>query len=99
MKVVAGVSNWEELGRRLRISPVKITQLVEDGGDTEHCREEVVLEWLKEDSTASWEKLCEVLERMGRKDEVRIINEQYLQAQGSFYLSSWHHSTVTNLSF
>ena len=88
MKVVTGVSDWEKLGRQLGISPGKITQLMKDGGDTEHCREEVVLEWLKGDNTASWEKLCEALERMGKKDEVRIINERYLQAQGLFYLSN-----------
>ena len=86
MEVVGGVSDWEELGRQLGISSRKITQLVKDGGGIEHCREEVVLEWLKGDNTASWEKLCEALERMGRKDEVLIINEQYLQAQGLFYM-------------
>ena len=77
MEFVGGVSDWEELGRQLGTSPVKITWLGEDGGDTEHCREEVVLEWLKEDKTASWEKLCRALEQMGREAEVQIIKEQY----------------------
>ena len=77
VEVVAGVSDWEELGHQLGTSPVKISQLGEDGGDTEHCREEVVLKWLKEDKTASWEKLCRALELMGREAEVQIIKEQY----------------------
>ena len=77
VEVVAGVSDWEELGHQLGTSPVKIYQLGENGGDTEHCREEVVLEWLKEDKTASWEKLCRALEQMGMEAEVQIIKEQY----------------------
>ena len=77
VEVVAGVSDWEELGRRLCINHVKISQLGEDGGDTEHCREEVVLEWLKEDKTASWQKLCRALEQMGREAEVQNIKEHY----------------------
>ena len=80
VEVVAGVSDWDELGHQLGTSPVKISQLGEDGGDTEHCREEVVLEWLKEDKTASWEKLWKVLEQMGREAEVQIIKEQYFHA-------------------
>ena len=78
VEVVGGVSDWEELGRQLGISPGKITQLVEDGGDTELCREEVVQEWLREDPTASWEKLCEALDWMGNEAEVQIIQEQYI---------------------
>ena len=77
VEVVAGMSDWEELGHQLGTSPAKISQLEENGGDTEHCREEVVLEWLKEDKTASWEKLCRALEQMGREAEVQIIKEQY----------------------
>ena len=73
MEVVAGVSDWEELGRQLGVSPVKISQLVEDGGEAEHCREEMMLEWLKEDKTASWEKLSRALKLMGNEAEVQII--------------------------
>ena len=75
MEVVAGVSDWKELGLQLGITSVKINQLMEDAGDTEHCREEMMLEWLKDDKTASWEKLSTALELMGNEAEVQIIKE------------------------
>ena len=55
-----------------------MARLAQCGGDTEHCREEMVQEWLKEDKTASWEKLCRALEHMGNELEVEIIEKQYL---------------------
>ena len=78
MEVVAGVSDWKELGCQLGVSPVKISQLVEDGGDAEHCREEMMLEWLKEDKTASWEKLSSALKLMGNEAEVQIIKGHHI---------------------
>ena len=69
------MTDWKELGHQLGISPIKTSLLC---GDTEHCREKVVQEWLKEGKTASWEKLCTALEQMGREEEVQAIKERYL---------------------
>ena len=77
MDVLTSISGWEELGHQLQVCPVKMSQLVQRGGDTEHCREEVVQEWLK-DKTASWEKLCRALERMGNVESVQLIKERYI---------------------
>ena len=72
------VSDWEELGHQLQVCPVKMCQLVQRGGDPEHCREEMVLEWLKEGKTASWEKLCRALEHMGNVESVQMIKDRYI---------------------
>ena len=78
VEVVAGLSDWKELGRLLGVSPVKITQLMEDGGDAEHCLEVVVQEWLNKDKSASWKELRRVLKQMGMETEVQIITANYL---------------------
>ena len=93
MEVVAGVSDWKKLGLQLGIASAKITQLMEDAGDTEHCQEEVVLEWLKDDKTASWEKLSTALELMGNEAEVQIIRElichHLLEPEGQIVPKAW----------
>ena len=76
--VLSSISDWEELGHQLQVCPMKMSQLVQYGGDPEHCREEVVQEWLKEDKSASWEKLCRALERMGNVESVQFIKERYI---------------------
>ena len=81
VEVLANVLDWKQLGHLLKISPGKIHQFEERGGETGCCREEVVLEWLKEDRTASWEKLCSALEEMGNMTEVQVIKEQYICTQ------------------
>ena len=83
MDVLTSISDWEELGHQLQVCPVKMSQLVQRGGDTEHCREEVVQEWLK-DKTASWEKLCRALERMGNVESVQLIKQRYISNPDSF---------------
>lgn len=74
-EVLANVSDWKKLGQQLNIRPEKIHQLERCGGDTEHCREEVVSIWLKEDKEASWQKLCRVLEQMNCIAEVQATKK------------------------
>ena len=99
MDVLTRVSDWEKLGQQLQVSPEKMCQLVQRGGDTEHCRKEVVQEWLREDKTASWEKLCMALEHMGNMESVQLIKERYIpnRCSHSLHEGVYSHTLLTEV--
>ena len=84
MEAVTKVSDWKKLGLQLKVDSVKMSRLDRSGMDSKHCRKEVVQEWLNEDKSPSWEKLCRALKLMGETESVSMIKARYFSSQSEF---------------
>ena len=58
------VTHWFELGVQLDIRSDELIKIRKDWRDTDPCKLEMVIHWLKIDPTASWKKLYDALENI-----------------------------------
>lgn len=66
------VNRWFDLGIQLEIKDYDLEKIQHDKGDTDSCKTQMVIHWLRNDTTASWKKLCDALKHMG---ETRVAQQ------------------------
>ena len=71
------VTKWFELGLQLDIEHSELEKIRIDRRDTDPCKMEMVIHWLKNDDTKSWQKLCDALEKIGEAGVARQIVSDY----------------------
>ena len=66
LKWTEQIIHWRTLGHCLKV-PIEMLDTIEEisGGDLSRCKTEVLHYWVKNDTTASWETLADVIENMG----------------------------------
>ena len=57
--------NWHKLGLQLKIPSDKLDKIDEDHRLCDRKLSEVLLYWLRNEHNPSWDKICDVLQRMG----------------------------------
>ena len=69
------VNDWYGLGLQLDIKDCYLERIRSDRRDIEPCKREMVRHWLK--NGATWQKLCDALEKIGERRVARQIVSDY----------------------
>ena len=66
LKWTEQIIHWRTLGHWLKV-PMEMLDTIEETsrGDLSRCKTEVLHYWVKNDTTASWKTLADVIENMG----------------------------------